>query len=584
MRKITPKQGTAVFPHRDGVRCFGKPRRVVVAHTVAEVLPALLDLDREVAAGAYVAGFIHYEAAPAFDPALQCHAPGPNPLLHFGVYDAVDDLPALAATRAGILPMTWTPGVNASQYRTCFERIQQYIAAGNTYQVNYTFPFSAQFEGDAWNWFCHGVAAQGMRVDSDLYPAYIDLGAQCVLSLSPELFFRLDGEQLYTKPMKGTAKRGRFPDEDEQGRQALATSDKDRAENVMIVDMLRNDMGRVSTAGSVKVDALFDTEAYETVWQMTSRIHSHCEAPVPEIFRALFPSGSVTGAPKVETMRIIRELETVPRGVYCGAIGWWGPNRQACFNVGIRTLTLDRSTGRVQYAVGSGVTTDSSSEGEYAECLAKAAVLHTTRPDFELLETMLANAGEVDLLEEHCARMVASARYFGFPPLEHPVMKDYIARAVANNSDKLRLRVLYSASGKLRHEAIIVDDNPEATRRIGVAREAIDSRDVFLFHKTTNRAVYDGARASRPDVDDVLLFNERGEATECTLANVVIERDGRKLTPAVECGLLAGTMRESLLRSGEIEEAVLTVAAVTGAARCWVINSVRGWVPVEWVV
>lgn len=382
--------------------------------------------------------------------------------------------------------------------------------------------------------------------------------------------------------MKGTRPRGRWPEEDRRLAAELAASEKDRAENVMIVDLLRNDMGRIAETGSVAVASLFDVERYETVWQMTSTITARTHVAVPAILAALFPSGSVTGAPKVRTMEIIRGLEPFPRGVYCGTVGWWSPGRRAEFNVAIRTVTVDTETGSAHYHVGGGITWGSSAAGEYEECRVKAALLAVRPPRFDLLESLLFD-GQYFLLENHLDRLRDSAEYFGFDLDLDAVRRALLDKAAAfvGQPGRYKVRLRVGRSG-----AVKVDAEPAAPARrmrIGFAREPVDENDPFLYHKTTHRALYEEAMASRPDCDDVLLWNRRGEITESTRANVVLEIDGKSLTPPVCSGLLAGTMRAHVIAEGQIHEAPLTKADVRRAESVRLINSVRKWIDVKFI-
>jgi para-aminobenzoate synthetase/4-amino-4-deoxychorismate lyase len=567
--------GTVMAPLAGGMRVFTGPREIVTAYHVEEVWPALLHVAAEVDAGAWAAGFLAYEAAPAFDEALAAHEPSPGlPLLWFGIYEAHHPAPeSLAAGdwRVG----TWEASVGEADYRAAIARIREHIAAGDTYQVNYTFPLQATFEGGAEDWF-HALRAAQRSENA----AYIDTGRHVVLSASPELFFALDGDTLTTRPMKGTRPRGRSSEEDLALAAALADSPKDRAENVMIVDLLRNDLGRISPAGAVTVPRLFEVERYDTVWQMTSTVATNTTASVPEIFRALFPCGSVTGAPKIATSRIIRDIEAHPRGVYCGAAGWWGPERQAHFNVAIRTVVIDRETATAHYHVGSGITWDSDPAEEYRECFDKAALLTHRPPEFALLETLLWEEGAYYLLEEHLARLEASAAYFGYP-CERARVENALHEAVAQNPARARVRLTLSATGVI--EVTLAEaPEPGAPMHAVIAAQPIDRNDVFLYHKTTHRRVYDDARAQHPEVEDVILWNAAGEVTESTIANIVVEIGGIRYTPPVSCGLLPGALRAHLLKTGEIRERVITVDELRHAARAWLINSVRGWCALRW--
>jgi para-aminobenzoate synthetase/4-amino-4-deoxychorismate lyase len=523
--------------------------------------------------GLYAAGFVSYEAAPAFDAALEGRPDRGFPLLWMGLYrePAVVDLPSAT----GVSPGTgrWKPELSETEYQAAFSAIHGYIRSGDTYQVNYTLRLRSRRAPDPWRFFLRRAGAGHAP-----YAAYLDTGDWAIASLSPELFFRMAGERVESRPMKGTATRGLTWEDDRAVAERLAASEKDRAENVMIVDMVRNDLGRIAHAGSVEVEELFAVESYPTVWQMTSHVAARTDAGVGEVFAALFPPASITGAPKRRTMQIIRELETSPRRVYTGAIGYWGPGRRAQFNVAIRTLAVQRASGAGEYGVGGGLVWDSDREAEYRECFAKARVLEEDPPDFELLETMRWTPEEgVSLLEEHVRRLVRTAQYFGFPLDDTALRRELAAlgtRAPAAAAQRVRLTV--NRSGARTWAFAPLPAAPAAPPRVGVALEPVNSQDRFLYHKTTHRAVYERARAGCPGFDDVILWNERGEVTESTIANVAVERDGALWTPPVRCGLLAGTLRERMLARGELREAVLSVDDLFRCRRVCLLNSVRG--------
>jgi para-aminobenzoate synthetase/4-amino-4-deoxychorismate lyase len=404
-----------------------------------------------------------------------------------------------------------------------------------------------------------------------------------VASASPELFFRVDGGRITARPMKGTAPRGRWEEEDAAMAERLLTSPKERAENLMIVDLLRSDLGRVARVGSVRVRNLFTIERYPTVLQMTSTITAELDprTTLEDLFGALFPCGSVTGAPKASTMRLIAELEGSPRGVYCGAVGYAGPGDEAAFSVPIRTAVVDTAEGVVEYGAGAGVTWDSDAAAEYAEVRAKAAVLTEERPPFFLLETLKLERGEYALLERHLARLLSSARYFGVPASEGDVRHALNGYATQHPRGAWRVRLLAGEDGVPRVEGRPLEPLPEGPLPVALAAEPVRRADRFLYHKTTHRAVYERRRARRPDVYDVLLHNEEGELTEFTTGNLVAELGGALLTPPRECGLLAGTLRAELLESGRIREGILQPDDLGRASRLWLINGVRGWVPVR---
>ncbi len=569
--------GTALFVGRREARLFAAPSRMLVAVTLEEVRPCLEKVETALAEGRWAAGYLAYEAASAFDPALSVHPPLASlPLAVFGLYDdvqtmSVDELPALR--EQAWQATEWTPEVARAEYDAAIAQIRSLIAAGDTYQINHTFPMTAAFQGDALEWFLSLCARQETE-----HRAWLNFGDNRMLSLSPELFFRLEGDLLETRPMKGTMARGRWSGEDEQARQALLDSVKDRAENLMIVDLLRNDMGRISETGSVTVPCLFEAERYGTVWQMTSTIQSRTTAGLAGIFAALFPSGSVTGAPKVRSMQIIRDTEADPRGVYCGAIGWCGPGRRAEFNVAIRTILLHEPSGCARYAVGGGITWDSTAAGEYDECCLKAAFLNREALSFDLLESLRWDGEQFFLLREHLERLAQSAAYFAYA-IEPSAVRDALEEAVQGwTGQPAKVRLLLHRNGALEAKAEPMPEVRPVVLRWAAA--PVDDAEPFLFHKTTHRRLYDEAMAGRGDADDVLLWNARGEVTESCLANVLVKLDGIWYTPPLSSGLLAGTMRRHLLEKGEIREAVVSRDAVRNAPEIALINSVRGWIPV----
>jgi len=560
---------------QDGARwlVFREPVQVITAVHPHEVTAALAEVATAVAThNLHAAGFLTYEAASAFG--LVAHPPHPAapPLLWFGLYPApeivanLDDFPP-AAYEMG----EWRPGLDEMAYETAVAQIKQHIAAGYTYQVNFTFPLCASFRGAPRGLFHELVQAQQAQ-----YAAYVDTGRHVICSVSPELFFRLEGDTLTSKPMKGTAGRGRTTAADAANAAWLRQSEKNRAENVMIVDMIRNDMGRVAATGSVAVPELFAVERYPTVLQMTSTVTARTSASLSDIFQAMYPCASITGAPKVRTMRLIRELEAGPRGVYTGAVGFVSPGRRAQFNVAIRTVVVDRVGETAVYGVGSGIVWDSEPAAEYAECLLKAQVLTARRPAFDLLESLLWEPdGGYFLLERHVARLLDSAAYFDFAVAETAV-RAALAKAAAGLTEACKVRLVVGGNGRLQVEAEPVGELPNPAV-VGLAREPVQSDDVFLYHKTTHRQVYAAARAARPDCDEVILWNERGELTEAGSSNLVLELDGGLWTPPVSSGLLAGTMRAEMLANGRIQGKVLTKEDLRRASQIYLINSVRGW-------
>ena len=565
---------------QDGQRLlrFQRPEAVIEARAVAEVPEALRRLDAAQAAGRWVAGYLAYEAAGAFG--LSTHRPDPAgpPLLWLGVFGSPEAVaPLVPAAGAARVPGMdrWQPGLDAAGHAEALATVHERIAAGDTYQVNFTFPMSAPLGEDPLDLFWRLLAVQ-----RPLHAAFVDLGRFAVASASPELFFHLEGGVLTTRPMKGTGPRGLTLDEDGRRADALRESEKDRAENLMIVDMLRNDLGRVAEIGSVEVPSLFEVERYPTLLQMTSTVTARSRASLVEILAALFPCASVTGAPKKRTMEIIAAHERGPRGVYTGTVGWADPDGRACFNVAIRTAVADRELGRLSYGVGSGVVADSVAAEEYAECLLKARILEE-RP-FSLLETLAFRPGEgYRRLEGHLARLRGSARYFGVPLDEARV--EQALREAAGTTEETRVRLLIHGDGGVAFESQPLPPASPEPLRVGLAARPVDPGSVWLHHKTTRREVYDEALASRPDCDEVVLWNSRGEITEATTANVVVEVAGRRATPPVSSGLLAGVERSHLLAEGGVRESIVSVGDLRPGQRVWLVNSVRGLRAAEYV-
>lgn len=577
---------------------FESPREVIQAHTLPEILPALERIESFVhQRNGYAAGFISYEAAPAFDAALYTHALHDFPLLWFGLYDAPTVIPSPIpmgsiggikqspiSNRDGFyrpnLPEAgnWTPNVSRETYNSAIACVREHIARGDTYQVNYTMRLRAAFEHDAWDLFLHLVRAQPHS-----YAAFVDTGRYAICSASPELFLKRDRNQLTMKPMKGTAARGRFLREDRERANWLHHSEKNRAENVMIVDMARNDLGRVAETGSVRVAQLWETERYPTVWQMTSTVQATSDASFTDILRATFPCASITGAPKARTMQIISELESEPRGVYTGCIGFLAPNRQAQFNVAIRTAVVDRAQQTAEYGVGGGIVWDSEAGDEYTETRHKARVLTEPAQEFSLLESVRWTPDEgYWLLEYHLRRLRDSADYFDFAYDESRVVQAMERQAAALPRVAHKVRLLSARDGALTLSSAPLTAQSEPVR-LALATTPVHSSDTFLFHKTTRRAVYDAALAQRGEAEDVLLWNERGEITETCAANIVVQFGDEFFTPPVECGLLGGTLRAALLDGAKIRERLIPWDELRDAAALYRINSVRGWQSAELV-
>ena len=552
---------------------FDSPREVFVAtrhDEVARVLDAAHARSRD---GAWCVGYVRYEAARAFDPALATHE-ADGPLAWFAVFDSARDWPALPP--AVHAPMTWRSALERGAFDTRIARIHQAIADGEVYQINLTAPHACGFHGEPL-----GLFDALHRAQPRAYAAYLDTGGEQVLSVSPELFFDWRDGALLARPMKGTAARGATPDEDARNAQRMLDSEKERAENLMIVDLIRNDLSRVAQPHSVKVPRLFHAQAWPTVWQMSSDVTARTRDDVrlSDIFRALFPCGSITGAPKVQAMRWIKRLEDAARGVYCGAIGVMQPGGATTFNVAIRSIVLRR--GWASCGIGSGITIDAQAESEWQEWRHKQRFLQRVARPFELLQTMRLQHGRIAEQAAHLARLSRSAGHFGFGWDEGEAQRSLLALASQHGEGLWRVRLRVRADGELSIDASTMEPTP-APVRVALARSPIASDSEFVRFKTTRREHYE-AFAPLEGVFDTLLWNERGELTEFTRGNVAVQLDGRWVTPPLACGLLDGVGRERALRDGRVAEGVVRVDDLRGATGLAFVNSLRGWLDAELV-
>ncbi len=602
---------------------FGTPERIIIARHIDEIQPALETIAAATQAGKYAAGFLSYEAATAFDAALKTRTPAADnvPLLWFGIYapEAVTHTPPVAGLELYNVA-AWQADTSPEQHAASIKKIRAGILEGDIYQANYTLRLRSKFSGCAHAWY------EDLRRDSHgRFNAFLDIGTHRILSLSPELFFSWDGGTLRTRPMKGTAKRAappatestdwpRWHEADEHLAASLLESTKNRAENLMIVDLLRNDVSRVAKPGSVTVPHLFTLETYPTLYQMTSTItaETRADTTIADIFNALYPCGSITGAPKIKSSEVIAELETTPRGVYCGALGYISPDGTSVFNVAIRTIVIDASSGQAECGVGGGIVWDSEARDEYAEALAKAAFMHNASHGFELLETLRLAHGEYAWLDRHLERLSRSATALGFAVDQQHILHSLQAHANAHANETRRTRLLVTRAGAITITSEAINDAPiswsnprisaafeaqmpqsasparpfestTAARTVALASTPVDRHERALHHKTTRRTIYDTHRQQHPEAFDVLLWNQQHELTEFSYGSLVLEIDGAWLTPILSSGLLPGVMRAELLARGEIAERTLVVNDLARAQSIWFINSVRGWIRVEMI-
>jgi len=559
-------------------RLYEHPREIIAVSDPAELAGSLRRLEKHVSGGGEAAGFMRYEAGYGLEPLLRpLRSTQLEPLLWFGLYEkpAVFEEICFPASEQGEQIEWIGPTILRNEYQEKVNEIRELIASGEVYQINFTHPVRFRVKTSAWQLF-----TDLCRQHPVPYAAFLNIGNQQIVSFSPELFFSIENRRITVQPMKGTAPRGLTLEDDDQRGRELAASEKNRAENVMIVDLMRNDLSRICRTGTVKATKLFEVERFPSVWQMVSTIQGELTegCPLEDILRALFPSGSVTGAPKIRAMQHIARLETSERGVYTGAIGYLAPGR-AHFSVPIRTAVVQGSDGVM--GVGSGITFGSDPAEEWEECQWKTAFLTRRAPEFQLLETLLWD-GEYRLLDEHIARMKSSAMYFGFKFDERDIRAALQGGADGKPSAPQRVRITSSRGGKveIEHRAF----SAHRFGRVMIASAQVSSSDLFLYHKTTNREVYDRewAAAVNAECDDALFFNERGELTEGAIHNVFIVKDGVWKTPPVECGLLPGTYRAQFLRENpEASTEVLKIDDLMSADQIYLCNSVRGMQPVE---
>lgn len=579
---------------------FQNPTTILRATHLEDVLPTLSKVDQAIENNQYVAGFITYEAAPAFEPAMHVvEAKSKMPLVWFGVFEKptriASSLEELTQTQIFRPSPTWTPEISLAQYRSAIEEIQRAIANGLNYQVNYTFRLRSEFKSHPWEYF-----VQLYQQQPTAYAAYVEADEWVVCSVSPELFFSWNQpnsddpeKRLMTKPMKGTAARGKTEATDQAAKTWLQASLKNRAENVMIVDVIRNDLSKIAKLNSLEVTRLCQVETYPSVHQMTSTVSAKTNVSLSEMFRCLFPCASITGAPKIEATKTIAYLEQSPREIYCGSIGIAGPgfqkkSRFAQFNVAIRTLLLNREIHQAEYGTGGAITWDSRWEEEYQESQMKSQILHGVH---SLLETLLwcPQKGYI-LLEEHLTRLKTSSYFFRIP-FDLDLIKAALAdlpktQMVKNEPYKVRL-TLSRDTGIFCTATLLDVFTPNES--IQIAKTPIRSTDLLLQHKTTNRKIYEQLLKEHPDATDVILWNEREEITETTRFNILIQVDESLwITPPQSCGLLAGTFRNALLFNpsfrkalskigiATLQEQIVSMEAFQRASKICIINSLRG--------
>lgn len=547
---------------------FTKPIKELKTRNLDQVEALLREVEAYQEQGFYAVGYVSYEAAPAFEKKFAVH-PAPlmgEYLLYFTIHEEVETLPFPEDYEAVDLPANWKEEVEAPAYQEAIKTIHHHIRQGDTYQVNYTVQLSQELKADPLAIYNRLVVEQKAH-----YNAFIQHDDVSILSISPELFFEQDDRLLTTRPMKGTTRRGLTNQEDLQESAWLKADPKNRAENMMIVDLLRNDMNRISEIGSEQVTRLCQVEQYSTVWQMTSTIESRLrpEVDLVQTFRALFPCGSITGAPKISTMEIIHKAEKAPRGIYCGTIGILLPKGKRIFNVAIRTLQMQGN--QAIYGVGGGITWDSKWESEYQETKQKSAVLYRQEPRFELLTTGRIHKGELTFLEQHLTRLREASRYFAYPYDEPKLLKELqeeLARLESNLD--YRCRIALHKNGTFYLVITELTDLPASYLQAQLTEQKLDLATPFTYFKTSQRD-----HLSQSNHEQIFHLPD-GTLLETTIGNLVLEIEGQLYTPPAHLPLLDGIYRRHLLETQQVEEKLLTLNDLIDTDRIYACNALRG--------
>ena len=547
---------------------FTQPIKELKTRDLSEVADLLAQVESYQEQGYYVVGYVSYEAAPAFEKKLAVHKLPllGEYLLYFTVHDRVETSPIPLTYEEVDLPSKWQEETSATDYEKAIAQIHHHLRQGDTYQVNYTVQLKQELSSNPFATYNRMVVEQEAG-----YNAYVEHDEMTVISMSPELFFEQNDRELTTRPMKGTTQRGLTDQEDLEQASWLEQDPKNRSENMMIVDLLRNDMNRISEVGSEYVERLCQVEQYSTVWQMTSTIKSQLRPDVElvEIFRSLFPCGSITGAPKIATMEIIKNLEPQPRGVYCGTIGLLLPNGRRIFNVAIRTIQLHQ--GQAIYGVGGGITWDSTWESEYREVHQKAAVLYRKQARFQLISTGKISQKQLLFEDQHLERLTKASRYFAYPfdPEDLRQRIEEECQACDSHQD-YRLRITLNKSGELELSRQVLTPLSPGFCQAKLCLQETDLNQAFTYFKTTYRPHLSIGEQEK------IYHNKSEELLETSIGNLVLKIAGKFYTPPIRLGILPGIYRQHLLETGQVEEKVLTLADLNQAETIYGCNAVRG--------
>lgn len=537
-----------------GEKQFTNPIKIITAFNFDELKTAFAKIE-ELKNQYYIVGYLRYNAFSGQSSNF--------PLLYFEVFNSYNIYKTKNTKKLLLNP---TPCVNFCEYSNAIKKIKEEIAKGNTYEVNYTYDFDVPFDGDELNLFNFLLSKQKTP-----YNFYIKNQYDTVLSFSPELFFEMQNNHILTKPMKGTIHRGKDKKEDKNLIEFLKNDIKNRAENVMIVDLLRNDLGRIAKVGTVNVSKLFEIETHKTLHQMTSQIEADLKenTTIFDIFKAIFPCGSITGAPKISTMKVISDVEKGERNIYCGAIGMISP-KETIFSVPIRILQKTNEQNNFKYRVGGAIVWDSDTQDEWEETLTKTKFLND---EFQIIETVKIENNSILFEKEHFERMQKTAEHFGFKFKTPEIVK----------TDNGMLRILLNRDGEIKTELKRI--TPAKTSKIAISPIIQNSKNEFLYYKTTYRPWYYDSfqRIKNGEIYDEIFFNEKGELTEGARSNIVLQLNGNLYTPPVQCGLLNGVFRQELLKNNKCTEKILYKKDLEKAEKIFCVNSVRGMVEVLFI-
>lgn len=561
---------------------FTTPCEIINTTDPSKVISCMKRIEQLTASGFYAAGFVSYEAAPAFEPSCKVHQETGNtgfPLLWFGIYPEkpeIIDLERLTAQEKFLAPQ-FDLKISFDDYSRRLETLQSHIAAGDIYQANFTIRSTASAAGVA-------PAELFLNLCKNHpvpYAAFVNTGDIQLASISPELFLNRYGNQLTSSPMKGTVRREPLPDDDHMAADRLHNDEKNRAENLMITDMVRNDFGRVCMPGTIRVDPLFQVDTYRTVHQMISTVHGELapDMKLTDIMKAAFPAASITGAPKIKAMELISAAETSPRKAYTGNIGSIFPNGDFCFNVAIRTMIFQ--AGTIELGIGGGIVTDSKTMSEWEEAILKSRFSSSQPEDFKILETMIYKPDTgIVLYDEHLQRARGSQLYFGRKWNEESIRQALSSITQKHSASTLRIRMTLDINGKpeisfAKLKSARWAQNPI---KLKLSNVKTNSSDLMLYHKTTCRKLYDDAflQAIDEGYDEVIFCNERGEVTEGAITNIFLRFGKQWITPPLSCGLLPGSMRALMIDKLNANEEIIYLEQLCTADELMVCNSVRG--------